>query len=197
MKLDIIYNKDCIAGMQQLDSKSIDMIFTDPPYGKDAIPLYINTAKEAQRVLKENAIAVYYASDYWFVETFNEMCKFLDYFYLFHLELPGQNALIFPRNITIGCKTLMVFSKGKTKSRNRINNFVKSPQRETGKLHKWQQSLYPAEYLIGGFSCKGDVILDPFIGSGTTAVACKNLERHYIGFENDTESFETAKKRLE
>ena len=78
----------------------------------------------------------------------------------------------------------------------RINNFVKSPHREMG-LHKWQQSLYPAEYLIKGFSYENDIILDPFIGSGTTAVACKNLNRRYIGYEINKEYYDIVNKRLQ
>ncbi len=40
------------------------------------------------------------------------------------------------------------------------------------------------------------IVLDPFMGSGTTGVAAKNLERHFIGYENDEESFKVAKKRI-
>ncbi|KKN18896.1 hypothetical protein LCGC14_0951160 [marine sediment metagenome] len=192
-----LYLGDSLEIMNDFPDNSIDMVFTDPPYGKDFISLYVDTAKQCKRLLKDKGIAVFYASDYWFVETFNKMCKYLDYFYLFHLELPGQNALIFPRNITIGCKTLIVFSKGKTKSINRINNFIRSPQRDIGKVHKWQQSLYPAEYLIKGFSNENDVVLDPFLGSGTTGVACQNTNRKFIGIEIDEEFFRDAIERVE
>ena len=45
-------------------------------------------------------------------------------------------------------------------------------------------------------SKEGDVVLDPFIGSGTTAVACKELNRHFIGFEINPKFYETANARL-
>lgn len=41
------------------------------------------------------------------------------------------------------------------------------------------------------------VIVDPFMGSGTTGIACKNLNRDFIGIEIDTEYYEIAKKRIE
>lgn len=50
--------------------------------------------------------------------------------------------------------------------------------------------------LIQFYSYKGDVILDPFIGSGTTAIAAYNLNRHYIGFDIASEYVELAKKKL-
>lgn len=187
---------DCLDVMKDIPDNSIDLIFTDPPYGKSTINLYIDVAKCAKRILKEKGLAVFYASDYWFPQTFNEMCRYLDYFYLFHLELPGNNALIFPRNITIGCKTLMVFSKGQTRSHNRINNFITSPQRDTGKLHKWQQSSFPAEYLIKGFSKPNEIILDPFIGSGTTLDACIKTGRNFVGIDISHKYCEIARQRI-
>ena len=52
------------------------------------------------------------------------------------------------------------------------------------------------ERIIGVFSNEGQLVLDSFMGSGTTCVACKNLKRNYIGFELDKKYFEIAKKRL-
>ncbi|MGM0122707.1 hypothetical protein IGI37_000072 [Enterococcus sp. AZ194] len=45
-------------------------------------------------------------------------------------------------------------------------------------------------------SNEGDTIVDPFMGSGTTAIACLNTNRNFIGYEIDKEYFETAEKRI-
>lgn len=63
--------------------------------------------------------------------------------------------------------------------------------------HPTQKPVSLCEYFIKTYSNKGDIILDPFIGSGTTAVAAINTERKYIGFEKDDKYFEVAKNRLE
>jgi len=52
------------------------------------------------------------------------------------------------------------------------------------------------ELLIKQSSNEGDVILDPFIGSGTTAVACKELNRNYIGIEINPEYCKIARRRV-
>lgn len=64
-------------------------------------------------------------------------------------------------------------------------------------FHPTQKPVSLCEYFIKTYSNEGAIILDPFIGSGTTAVAAKNTNRNYIGWEQNDEYFEVAKKRLE
>lgn len=64
-------------------------------------------------------------------------------------------------------------------------------------LHPTQKPVSLCEYFIKTYSNEGDIILDPFIGSGTTAVAAVNTGRKYIGFEQDDKYFDTTKNRLE
>ena len=65
-----------------------------------------------------------------------------------------------------------------------------------GKLHPTQKPLELMEYLIKTYSNEGDVILDPFAGSGTTLVGCLNTNRNYIGFEIEEKFFNIANKRI-
>ena len=51
--------------------------------------------------------------------------------------------------------------------------------------------------LIQLYSYQGDIILDPFMGSGTTAIAAFKSERKYIGYDTNSDYIKTAKKRLE
>ncbi len=65
-----------------------------------------------------------------------------------------------------------------------------------GGLHPTQKSVKLMQALIELTTCKGQVVLDPFAGSGTTLVAAKNLDRHYIGFESDPEYVNICEQRL-
>ena len=65
-----------------------------------------------------------------------------------------------------------------------------------GKLHPTQKPVELIEYLIKTYSNEGDTILDTFMGSGSTGVACKNTNRDFIGYELDKNYFEIAKDRL-
>ena len=53
------------------------------------------------------------------------------------------------------------------------------------------------EYLIKTYTNEGDTVLDNCMGSGTTGVACKNLNRNFIGIELDETYFNIAKQRIE
>ena len=64
-------------------------------------------------------------------------------------------------------------------------------------MHPTQKPVELCEYLIKTFTNEGDVVLDNCMGSGTTGVACKNLNRNFIGIEKDSKYFEMAKKRIE
>ena len=66
-----------------------------------------------------------------------------------------------------------------------------------GKLHPTQKPLALIEWLINTYTDKGDIVLDPCMGSGTTAIACLNTGRKFIGFEKDIKYFDIAKTRIE
>lgn len=69
--------------------------------------------------------------------------------------------------------------------------------RRTGnKLHPTEKPVDLMEYLIEKFTDENQTILDPFMGSGTTGVACKNLNRNFIGIELDEGYFNIAKERI-
>jgi len=107
---------------------------------------------------------------------------------------------------------ILVFSKGsfaRSKSRNIENTITKE------QFMEWTKSLWtmnpesakkvghPAPFpielpyrLIQLYTFKGDVILDPFMGSGTTAIAALKSERKYIGYDNDPEYIKLAEKRI-
>jgi site-specific DNA-methyltransferase (adenine-specific) len=63
--------------------------------------------------------------------------------------------------------------------------------------HPFQKPVDLLEFLIKVYTDEGGVVLDPFMGSGSTGVACKNLNRNFIGIEIDPEYFASAQSRIE
>ena len=67
----------------------------------------------------------------------------------------------------------------------------------TKNLHPTQKPIQLLEYLIKTYTLEGETVLDNCIGSGSTAVACLNTNRNFIGIEKDDKYFGIAKKRIE
>ena len=84
--------------------------------------------------------------------------------------------------LTTDIDILKVFYSSKVKK----NNF-----------HPTQKPVALFEYFIKTYTNEGDTVLDNCIGSGTTAIACLNTKRNFIGFENNQEYFEKAIDRIE
>jgi site-specific DNA-methyltransferase (adenine-specific) len=66
-----------------------------------------------------------------------------------------------------------------------------------GKLHPTQKPVALLEYLIKTYTNENDTVLDFTMGSGSTGVACKNLNRNFIGIEKDKQYFDIATDRIE
>lgn len=93
---------------------------------------------------------------------------------------------------------VIYFWKGKAKTINNPNNtnMVSFPTVK-GKSHIAEKPISLMNYLIANSTQEGDLVLDPFMGSGTTGVACAQLGRKFIGIEIDPDYFEIARKRIE
>lgn len=99
-----------------------------------------------------------------------------------------------------GCDTIYGEMKNKNQSKYQpplpISILKMSNNNKIKKFHKTQKEQDILEWIINYYTNENDTILDPTFGSGSTAVACKKLNRRFIGIELNDEYFEIAKKRL-
>ena len=117
-----------------------------------------------------------------------------------------QNILIWYKNNATPNKyylnayeMILMLRKGKAKNINnmgtknvlQINNIIGN------KKHPTEKPVELMEILINNSTDVGGVVIDPFMGSGSTGVACKNLDRQFIGIEIDEKYFNIAKERIE
>ncbi len=98
----------------------------------------------------------------------------------------------------LGTKALPITMKAMVKPHNLLN--IKCEKRSGTRLHSTQKPVALMEYLIKTYTNESEIVLDFCMGSGTTGVACKNLNRNFIGIElaeKDNGCFELAKERIE
>lgn len=93
-------------------------------------------------------------------------------------------------------ETSVISGGGSTERYPRSVQVFKSDKQKVS-LHPTQKPLELMEYLVKTYTNRYDVVLDMFMGSGTTGLACRNLDRKFIGIELDENYFGIAKERIE
>lgn len=180
---------------KQLADNSVDLVLTDPPYSKDCIPLWRDMAEITARVLKPGGFLVSYSGQMYLPQVLNLLGEHLEYYWFIPLVMKGPNCRVFLRKLGQQAKPVLIYSKGKAGTHEWWTDYIESPYRSK-KYHKWGQSLVPFRQLAEWFSRPGDLILDPFLGGGTTALACLQTGRSCIGYEIDETMADVARQRL-
>jgi len=207
---------DCLEVMKELPDKSVDLVVTDPPY---FLPTqsYVGTRKNgySKRHYGDNSIMKGF-----FNLVFNELSRVLKDDGTFYVFCDAQSYPIFFEVMYPYCNHVRLIIWDKQVSFNgytwrhqheliawgELSNSKRMPTGD-GDIIKLRGVLqkdrnHPAEKpidLIKKLINKHPdylTILDPFIGSGTTAIACKELGRRYIGIEISPEYCEIARNRV-
>lgn len=194
--LNQIVTGDAREVSKAIPDESIDLIFTDPPYPKEFLPLYDWLAEMAARILKPGGFLLTYCGQIWKDEIMQMLQKHLTYFYDFVSWEPGHVSMVHPLRIAGMHKSILAFCNGAGLPRKYALSIWKSTI-EDKRYHSWQQNLSTASYYINCFSKPGDLVFEPFTGGGTTLYACKQLERNFIAFEIDPATADIARKRVE
>ena len=186
-----------IAG-DKVGSGTVDLIFTDPPYPKEYHYCYEWLAKEAARVLKPSGFLITYAGPYWKDVVMGYLGEHLQYFYDFVLIHNGNTSMLWPRRIISGYKSILCYHRKGESPLPRTNVLGRYQGKGSDKKwHIWGQAPHEAQYYIDCFTHEGDLVVDYFLGAGTTAEACKRLDRDCIGIEKDVETFTMTRARLD
>ncbi len=177
--------------------KSIDLIFTDPPYASEYVPLYGDLAVIAHDILKEGGSLVTYVGHYAIPNVIELMENAgLTYWWSIAVILSGSFAKHYPRQVTIKWKPLLWFVRGDNLcTTDFLADVVKSNTPSKG-LHEWEQSMVEAEHIISRLTVEGQTVFDPMMGSGTTGAAAVQNKRKFIGIEIDSDKFKIAKARI-
>lgn len=202
-----ILQGDCITLLPSLETSSIDCILTDPPYlvdykdrsGRSIVnddndawvsPLF----DEAYRVLKEGSFCITFCA-------LPSLVAFMASAQASGFRAVGQ--LLWPKryasskyHLAFQHEQALVFVKGKPAKPKQALPTVQKWHYTGNELHPTQKHTAILHPLIEHFTEKGDLILDPFCGSGSTAVAAQQLQRNCIGMELNASYVKTALHRL-
>ena len=208
MSKTTIINDDCLNVLKEIPDKSIDLIIADPPYGiayqKQGQPLMIgDTANvlgfvlpELYRVTKDEGAVYIFTS---FKMLGDWLHRFQMYFKMNNLivwDKQRHSGLQMGQNWGFSYEMVFYGSKGLHKL-NGYKNDVISVKRKNFPEHPTRKPPELISQFIEMSSKEDDLVLDPFMGSGSTGEACKSLNRRFIGMEINPKYCELARRRIE
>lgn len=179
----------------EIESNSIDLIFTDPPYHKEHLPLWSDLSALAARVLKPNGMLIVYTGAMYLPEVMARLSEHLFFWWAGSIVLDGPHSRVHNKNVMQGSKPLLFYTRKDFKPSGWFEDTYKS-EGEQKEGHDWQQSLGAALYYIERTTGADGTVLDPFLGAGTTGEAAIKLGRSFIGIEVDKASFASASERI-
>lgn len=219
-----IFNVNCIHYMQVIKKESFDLLLTDPPYktitggdrnGANSIrPSGILSGNRklfrlqnqlkpedwmslAYQSLKNNSHAYIFTNSL-NLETMIHTAKSVG-FKLHNVLVWEKNNCTPSQFYMKNCEYVLFLGKGKAKYINNIGgsktvHFFENIKGK--KLHPTQKPVELLEFYILNSTNPGDIVFDPFVGSGSTAIACMNTGRNFAGTELDKDYYDLAKKRV-
>jgi DNA modification methylase len=180
---------DCLEVMKQIPDKSVDLCLTDPPYGigiaknpfrqkfeKKEWDNFIPTKEYFGEIFRISKNQVIWGGNYFTEFLYPSRC-----FYIWDKVQPEKFSSAMVEMAWVSKQSPAKMFK------QRVVAFEK--------FHPTTKPLNLMEWCLGYFP-NAQSVIDPFMGSGTTGVACKNLNRKFIGIEKDANYFEIASKRI-
>ena len=219
----VIYNEDCLYGLKNIGDNTFDVAITSPPYNRirddkysyytdiknDYYKMIVDVTNELLRVCKKDVIvniqATYFNKQdvYKYIGHFSNKLKGIVIWEKTNPQ-PNSNKIVDDsgNELTSVCNAVEYFfvlneNAEEFRAYNPIKNIVHSTVNEKHfKGHGAIMKYEIADWFVKNFSVEGDTVVDPFLGTGTTAIACQLNTRKYVGYEISKEYCQLAKKRI-
>ena len=203
-EFNTIYNENCLDELKLLPDKSVDLILTDPPYGKKA-----DKGTNGFGCSKNRQYIGNWDKTIPEQEIFSEMFRVAKNLLIFggnyfsHL-LPPSNCwlfwdkkgdIAFQNPFADGELIYTTFNKPVKRIIFKQQGFITDSKDK--RYHPTQKPTELVLQLIEMFTEPGEIVCDPFLGSGTTAISAVQTGRRYIGYEINEKYFDIACERLD
>lgn len=188
---------DIADARARIEPASVDVIITDPPYPREYLGLYGDLAELGAWALKPGGSLLAMCGQSYLPDIMALMTPHLCYHWTVSYLTPGGQAVqLWDRKVNTFWKPVLWFVKGDYAG-DWIGDVAKSAVNDNDKrFHDWGQSESGMADLVDRFSRPGDVILDPFVGAGTTGVVALQMGRRFIGMDVDANAIETTRARI-
>jgi 16S rRNA G966 N2-methylase RsmD len=183
------------------DLSDVDAIITDPPYPCEFIPLFGDLSALASKVLKPSGVLVVMTGQTWLREYLDELDRHMAYRWAAAYIAQGARTRVHAARVGTGWKPLLVYQRTDAAGVPFLMDdlFDAASQTSDGvdkAFHHWGQSESGIAEQVERFTQRGALVVDPFLGGGTTAVVCRDLGRRFVGCDIDAAHVATARERV-
>jgi hypothetical protein len=170
---------------------SVDVVLTDPPYPAAFLPLWDDLGAFAARVLRPGGLLVAMSGQTHLPAVFGLLGKHMEYRWIISYFVGGAANVVHARNVQTMFKPVVVYGS----TTRRLHDVARSDKADK-EHHGWGQSESGMAALLRLVADPGQVVCDPFLGGGTTAVVALDHGCSFIGAEVDRESYEKSLVRV-
>ena len=172
------------------DLTDVDAIITDPPYPAEYLPLWSDLAKVADRILAPDGVLVVLSGQTHLPAVMRMLEGCRPYRWTGAYLTPGLAYTSMARRVHSNWKPILVYGGGP-----RFADVV-TTDADDKQHHKWGQDFTAFSTIVERLTRPGQLVVDPFLGGGTTAAACAALDRSFIGCDIDADAIATSRRRL-
>lgn len=187
---------DFTRALADIEPESVALILTDPPYSSDHMHLWEQLSAFGAEKLKRGGLLLTYSGQFYLPDVMAALGEHLEYVWTISVVGRGPKTLVHARKVYSRWKPVLVYCKPPFQRVAWMDDLFNGDGPEKSE-HNWQQSLPEALHFVETFSSPGDIVVDPFLGSGTNAVACLRLGRSFVGCDNDPTAAKKSMQRIE
>lgn len=207
-----LYNRDCLEILREMESETVDIILTDPPFGQnvkygrsdlghrsiqndDNLDWLPEWANHAYRVLKYDTHCIVF----WQWRTYSTLEKIMTDagFTIKTVGIWDKNNAGLGTGIVEQYEQIVIFKKGNATQNKFRGNVFRYPRIAGRPAHPHEKPVQLLGDLILLCSLPGDLVLDTFAGTFNSGVAASRYDRQYIGCEIEKKYFEIGEKKLQ
>lgn len=181
--------------LADIEPGTVDAIICDPPYLKEYVEMFGDLSEFAARVLAPNGVLVALTGQLFLPEYLTLLGRHLSYRWVGAYMLTGLHNRVYAAKVGNAWKPIVLYTQvGADCPWLTTDVFVSGGEDKAH--HEWGQSESGFVSLVERLTSPGALVVDPFLGGGTTAVVCRDLGRRFIGCDTDASAVRTSQERV-
>ena len=176
------------------DLTDVDAIITDPPYPREFIDLFGDLGKLASDILAPNGVLAVMVGHFHLRDYMRLLDEHMEYRWVASYIVQGPRNRVHQARVSTGWKPVLLYQHPGGKPKVLLDDLFVSGGDDKGH-HHWGQSESGMASIIERLTEPGQLVVDPFLGGGTTGIVARDLGRRFVGCDIDAAAVHAARER--